>query len=112
MRISIIGTGYVGLVTGACLSDSGNTVYCIDNDENKINLLNKGIIPIYEPGLKELCDKNIKLKRLLFDSDLLKAVRNSDVIFIAVGTPPKENGEADLSNVFKVAESIALYMDK
>ncbi len=112
MRISIIGAGYVGLVTGVCLSDSGNTVYCIDNDENKINALNDGIIPIYEPGLKELCDKNAKLKRLLFDSDLLKAVSNSEVIFIAVGTPPKENGEADLSNVFKVAESIALYMDK
>ncbi len=111
MRISIIGTGYVGLVTGVCLSDSGNTVYCIDSDENKINLLNKGIIPIYEPGLKELCDKNAKLKRLLFDTDLPKAVKNSEVIFIAVGTPPKENGEADLLNVIKVAESIALSMD-
>jgi UDPglucose 6-dehydrogenase len=111
MHISIIGTGYVGLVTGVCLSDSGNNVYCIDNDENKINLLNKGIIPIYEPGLKELCDKNFRLKRLRFDSDLSKAVKNSEVIFIAVGTPPKENGEADLSNVFKVAESIALSMD-
>jgi UDPglucose 6-dehydrogenase len=111
MHISIIGTGYVGLVTGVCLSDAGNTVYCIDNDEDKINSLNKGIIPIYEPGLKELCDKNAKLKRLLFDSDLSKAVKNSEVIFIAVGTPPRENGEADLSNVFKVAESIALSMD-
>ena len=111
MRISIIGTGYVGLVTGVCLSDSGNTVYCIDNDKDKINSLNKGIIPIYEPGLKELCDKNAKLKRLLFDSDLSKAVKNSEVIFIAVGTPPKDNGEADLSNVFKVAESIAASMD-
>ncbi len=107
MNISIIGTGYVGLVTGACLSDSGNTVYCVDNDTNKVSSLNNGIIPIYEPGLKELVDKNVKNERLIFTEDMDFAVKKTDVIFIAVGTPPQENGEADLSNVFRVAESIA-----
>ena len=107
MNIGIIGTGYVGLVTGVCLADSGNNVYCVDNDKNKISLLNSGVIPIYEPGLEELMLKNIKNERLIFTEDLDFAVKKTDVIFIAVGTPPQGNGEADLSNVFKVAESIA-----
>ena len=111
MNISIVGTGYVGLVTGVCLADSGNTVYCVDNDENKIKSLKAGVIPIYEPGLKELTDKNVKLNRLYFTKDLHEAVGKTDVVFIAVGTPPQDNGEADLSNVFKVAESIADSID-
>jgi UDPglucose 6-dehydrogenase len=107
MNICIVGTGYVGLVTGVCLADSGNTVYCVDNDENKIKSLTGGIMPIYEPGLKELADKNVKSKKLYFTQDLKSAVKKSDVVFIAVGTPPQDNGDADLSNVFKVAEDIA-----
>ena len=75
MKISIVGTGYVGLVTGVCLADSGNTVYCVDNDESKIKSLKSGIIPIYEPGLKELTDKNVKLGRLYFTKDLKEAVK-------------------------------------
>ena len=111
MNISIVGTGYVGLVTGVCLADSGNTVYCVDNDESKIKSLKSGAIPIYEPGLKELTDKNVKLGRLYFTKDLKEAVKKTDVVFIAVGTPPQDNGEADLSNVFKVAETIADCID-
>ncbi len=111
MKISIVGTGYVGLVTGVCLADSGNTVYCVDNDESKIKSLKSGIIPIYEPGLKELTDKNVKLGRLYFTKDLKEAVKKTDAVFIAVGTPPQDNGEADLSNVFKVAETVAGTID-
>ena len=111
MKISIVGTGYVGLVTGVCLADSGNTVYCVDNDESKIKSLKSGIIPIYEPGLKELTDKNVKLGRLYFTKDLKEAVKKTDAVFIAVGTPPQDNGEADLSNVFRVAENIADTID-
>ncbi len=111
MRISIIGTGYVGLVTGVCFADSGNTVLCVDNDKDKINQLHRGIIPIYEPGLKELCDKNVSGKRLFFTSDLKEAVKNSEVVFIAVGTPSQDNGEADLSNIFSVVKEIAVAID-
>ncbi len=111
MNISIIGTGYVGLVTGVCLADSGNTVYCVDNDESKIKSLKTGVIPIYEPGLKELADKNVKLNRLYFTKDIREALKKTDVVFIAVGTPPLDNGEADLSNVFNTAECIADSID-
>ncbi|MHB1661369.1 MAG: UDP-glucose dehydrogenase family protein [bacterium] len=111
MNICIVGTGYVGLVTGVCLADSGNTVYCVDNDENKIKSLAGGIMPIYEPGLKELADKNVKSKKLYYTQDLKSAVKKSDAVFIAVGTPPQDNGDADLSNVFKVAEDIADSID-
>ena len=111
MKISIVGAGYVGLVTGVCLADSGNTVYCVDNDDARIKALNKGVIPIYEPGLKELADKNVKNKKLFFTKNLHDAVKETDVVFIAVGTPPQDNGDADLSNVFKVAESIAEAID-
>ena len=89
MRLCIIGTGYVGLVTGVCFSDLGNTVYCVDKDLNKINSLNKGFVPIYEPGLEEILKKNYKQKRLFFTNNLKQAVSNSDVIFICVGTPTK-----------------------
>lgn len=112
MKISIVGTGYVGLVTGVCLADAGNIVNCVDNDDDKIKALKKGVIPIYEPGLKELVDKNVKNGKLFFTKDLEGAVLKSDVVFIAVGTPPMENGEADLSGVFSVAESIADSIDR
>ncbi len=112
MNITIIGTGYVGLVTGVCLADSGNTVYCVDNDRTKIKELSGGVMPIYEPGLKELADKNVKNKKLFFTKDLRDALKKTDVIFIAVGTPPQDNGDADLSNVFRVAEDIAGFIDR
>lgn len=110
MNISIIGSGYVGLVSGACFSELGNRVICADNDQHKINGLKKGIIPIYEPGLEELIGRNVRNKRLFFTSRINDAVRLSEIIFIAVGTPPLENGEADLSCIEKVAHSIASNM--
>ena len=107
MKLCMIGTGYVGLVSGVCFSDLGNTVYCVDKDVNKINSLNKGLVPIYEPGLEEILKKNHKQKRLFFTSDLKKAVQNSDVIFICVGTPTKKNSNsADLKFVFNVANQL------
>ena len=111
MDISIIGSGYVGLVTGACLSELGNKVICADNDSKKIAWLKKGIVPIYEPGLKELIANNIKRKRLKFSSSIPEAVKSCGIIFIAVGTPSLENGEADLTCVENVARNIALHMD-
>ena len=110
MNICIIGSGYVGLVTGACFADLGNKVICIDNDEKKIAKLKKGVIPIYEPGLEELIKRNKKEGRLFFSSNLKEAVRKSEVIFISVGTPPRDNGEADLSFVEHVSRDIALSM--
>ncbi len=108
MKLCMIGTGYVGLVSGVCFSDLGNDVICVDKDIDKINLLKKGKIPIYEPGLSELAIKNYKNKRLSFSSDLKKSVKNSDVIFICVGTPTKKNGSsADLSQVFSVAKELS-----
>jgi len=109
----MIGTGYVGLVSGACFSDLGNDVICVDKDKNKINSLKKGKIPIYEPGLSELVIKNFKNKRLTFSSDLKTSVRNSDIIFICVGTPTKKNGSsADLSQVFNVAKELSSSINK
>ncbi|MFA5115007.1 MAG: UDP-glucose/GDP-mannose dehydrogenase family protein [Candidatus Omnitrophota bacterium] len=111
MKISIIGSGYVGLVSGACFAELGNSVVCADNNARKITQLQKGIIPIYEPGLEELIVKNAAKKRLRFTSSIKEAVKSSEVIFIAVGTPPLENGEADLTGIENVARNIALYMD-
>jgi UDPglucose 6-dehydrogenase len=109
----MIGTGYVGLVSGVCFSDLGNTVYCVDKDKKKIDLLNNGIVPIYEPGLEEILKKNHKQKRLIFTSDLKKAVKNSDIIFICVGTPTKKNSNsADLKYVFKVANELKKVITK
>jgi len=105
-NITVIGTGYVGLVSGAGLSDFGNQVVCADIDESKIRLLNAGKIPIFEPGLKEIVDRNVISNRLTFTTNVSKAVRESEVIFIGVGTPEGKNGEADLSSVFSVAETI------
>ncbi len=103
----MIGTGYVGLVSGVCFADLGNDVVCVDKDVNKINLLKKGKIPIYEPGLSELVLKNYKNKRLTFSTDLKKSIYTSDVIFICVGTPTKKSGSsADLSQIYNVASEI------
>jgi UDPglucose 6-dehydrogenase len=107
MHICVVGTGYVGLVTGACLADLGMNVTCVDNDEKKIDMLLRGEMPIYEPGLDALVIKNARAERLHFTTDLGTAIRRSLAIFIAVGTPPKEDGSADLSYVIQVAESIA-----
>lgn len=106
MQICVIGTGYVGLVVGTCLAEMGNNVICIDNDTNKLELLEKGIVPIYEPGLEDLIKVNVGEKRLQFSSDLKYGVENSQVCFIAVGTPQSEDGAADLQYVEAVAESI------
>ena len=107
MKLCMIGTGYVGLVSGVCFSDLGNTVYCVDKDINKIESLNNGNIPIYEPGLEEILKKNYKQKRLIFTNDLKKAVLKSDIIFICVGTPTKKNSNsADLKFVFNVVKEL------
>lgn len=106
MKIGIVGTGYVGLVTGTCFSEVGLEVVCIDIDQKKINNLNNGILPIYEPGLKELVVSNHQKGRLQFSTDLKPSVQNADVIFIAVGTPPGEDGSADLKYVLGVAAEI------
>jgi len=104
----MIGTGYVGLVSGACFADLGNTVYCVDKDQEKIDMLNSGEIPIYEPGLKEIVKKNYLSNRLIFTNDLPKAVGHSNIIFICVGTPTlKKSKSADLSFVFDVAKEIS-----
>jgi UDPglucose 6-dehydrogenase len=107
MHICVVGTGYVGLVTGACLADFGINVTCVDNDEHKIAKLLEGDIPIYEPGLDTLVEKNARAGRLHFSTELAPAIQNALAIFIAVGTPPKEDGSADLSYVVQVAEEIA-----
>jgi len=113
MKLCMIGTGYVGLVSGVCFSDVGNTVYCVDKDQKKIDLLNKGIVPIFEPGLEEILKKNYKQNRLIFTTDLKKAVLNSDIIFICVGTPTKKNSNsADLKYVFSAAKDLKKIIKK
>ena len=108
MKLCMIGTGYVGLVSGVCFSDLGNDVICVDKDLSKINQLKRGKIPIYEPGLEELVLKNYKNKRLSFSSNLSESVKKSDIIFICVGTPTKKGGSgADLSQIFNVAKEIS-----
>ena len=97
MNIAVIGTGYVGLVAGSCFAESGNDVWCVDNDVDKVERLKKGVIPIYEPGLPEIVDRNVREERLTFTTDLDAAVRKSFVIFIAVGTPPTPTGAAEKS---------------
>lgn len=111
MRIAVVGTGYVGLVAGACLSDTGFDVYCVDIDENKIERLKRAEIPIYEPGLEQLVQRNLEDGRLRFTTDIREAVQQSDVIFIAVGTPPDEDGSADLKHVLGVAAAIGEHMN-
>jgi UDPglucose 6-dehydrogenase len=111
MNITIIGTGYVGLVTGACLADIGNNVFCLDVDPRKIATLNEGGIPIYEPGLGELVESNVAAKRLAFSTDIEASVAHGDIQFIAVGTPPDEDGSADLQYVLAAARNIGKYMN-
>ena len=113
MKLCMIGTGYVGLVSGVCFSDLGNDVICVDKDNNKINNLKNGKIPIYEPGLEELVKKNIKNNRLNFSTNLKESVRKSDIIFICVGTPTKKNSNsADLSQVYSVGKEISKSINK
>ncbi len=111
MHIAVIGTGYVGLVTGACFAEFGVEVTCVDVDENKIDRLNQGIIPIYEPGLDQIVEKNSKAGRLHFTTDIKTAVEQALVIFLAVGTPPKEDGSPDMCFYQSAAKSIAEYMN-
>ncbi|TNE30764.1 MAG: UDP-glucose/GDP-mannose dehydrogenase family protein [Bacteroidetes bacterium] len=111
MKIAIVGTGYVGLVTGACLSEVGINVTCIDVDEKKIENLKKGILPIYEPGLEEIVERNFKKGRLQFSTDLASSIQDAEVAFIAVGTPPGEDGSADLKYVLQVAQGIGESMN-
>ena len=111
MRIAVVGTGYVGLVTGTCFANSGNTVTCLDIDAEKIARLNRGEIPIYEPGLEELVVRSAKAGRLLFTTDTATAIRAAQVVFLAVGTPPSADGSADLSSLWKVVDSIAPHLD-
>jgi len=110
MKISCMGCGYVGLVAGTCLADMGNEVTCCDIDKVKINKLKRGVIPIYEPGLNDMFERNVKGKRLRFSSDMKTTIKNSDVIFVTVGTPPGKNHEADLCAVESVAELIGKNM--
>ena len=112
MNIAIVGTGYVGLVSGTCFSDMGINVTCVDVDQTKIDNLKKGIIPIYEPGLEEMVKKNVKAKRLKFETDLTKVLDEVDVVFSAVGTPPDEDGSADLKYVLAVARTIGQNINK
>jgi len=110
-KVAIFGTGYVGLVTGVCIADFGINVICVDIDKEKIDGLNNGKIPIYEPGLDVFLERNIRAERIQFTTDAKKAIEESNVLFIAVGTPPKENGEADMQYVYAVAETIGEYIN-
>ncbi len=111
MKLAVVGTGYVGLVAGACLAETGHTVICVDKDQSKIDILLKGELPIYEPGLLEIVEHAVKKERLIFSTDLPSAVRESQVIFIAVGTPSDEDGSADLQHVLAVAKEIGTSMN-
>jgi len=112
MNISIVGTGYVGLVSGACFAELGAKVYCIDTNKDKIDKLKNGVIPIYEPGLEDLVHRNAKAGRLLFSTDLTESLNEVEILFIAVGTPPGEDGSADLSYVIDVASVIGRNLEK
>lgn len=112
MNISIVGTGYVGLVSGACFAELGATVWCIDTNREKIDGLNRGVMPIYEPGLEDLVRRNVKAGRLHFSTDLTESLGTVEILFIAVGTPPGEDGSADLSHVLAVAKKIGENLEK
>src|SRR5712671_18205 len=112
MKIAVVGTGYVGLVLGACLSENGNTVACVDKDENKVATLTAGKMTIYEPGLEEIVRRNVSEERLTFTTDLPSSVKASDIVFIAVGTPQGEDGSADLKHVLDVARAIGRAINK
>ncbi|RYG10998.1 MAG: UDP-glucose/GDP-mannose dehydrogenase family protein, partial [Burkholderiales bacterium] len=110
MNVTLIGTGYVGLVTGACLADLGNNVFCLDVDQSKIDQLNRGEMPIYEPGLKDVIERNVEAGRLVFSTDVAASVAHARIQFIAVGTPPDEDGSADLQHVIAAAANIGRHM--
>jgi UDPglucose 6-dehydrogenase len=112
MKIAVIGTGYVGLVTGACFADSGNDVTCVDIDQSKIDRLNRGEIPIYEPGLGEMVQENQAAERLRFTTELTEAVKTAEIVYLAIGTPQSDNGAADLTALWKVVDSIAPHLRK
>src|SRR5713101_7149425 len=112
MKIAVVGTGYVGLVVGACLAENGNSVICVDKDDAKIHTLAAGNMPIYEPGLEEMVRRNHAEERLTFTTDLASAVRTSEIVFIAVGTPQGEDGSADLNHVLSVARDAGRAMNK
>ena len=112
MKIAVVGTGYVGLVVGACLAENGNEVTCIDKDTAKIGTLESGKMPIYEPGLEELVRRNHANRRLTFSTDLRSSVDRAEVVFIAVGTPQGEDGAADLSHVLDVARDVGRALSK
>ena len=111
MKVTIVGSGYVGLVTGACLAELGNTIFCLDLDQQKIDLLNSGGVPIYEPGLQEMIARNRAAGRIQFSTDIAAAVNHGEIQFIAVGTPPDEDGSADLQYVLSAARNIGKYMN-
>jgi UDPglucose 6-dehydrogenase len=110
MKIGVVGTGYVGLVTGTCFADSGNTVTCLDINADKIARLNKGEVPIYEPGLEEMVERNAAAGRLKFTTDTAAAIKDAEVVFLAVGTPPAADGSADLSALWKVVDTIGPHL--
>ncbi|MDE2287461.1 MAG: UDP-glucose/GDP-mannose dehydrogenase family protein, partial [Burkholderiales bacterium] len=110
MKVTIIGTGYVGLVTGACLAELGNDVFCLDIDQRKIDILNSGGVPIHEPGLQEIIDRNRASGRMVFSTDIAASVAHGQIQFIAVGTPPDEDGSADLQYVLAAARNIGRHM--
>src|SRR5215467_8678795 len=112
MNIGVIGVGYVELIAGACFAESGNDVVCVDIDTARIEKLKQGVVPIYEPGLADLIDRNVREERLAFTNDIEAAVRKSFILFIAVGTPTGSSGEADLKAVFEVADDIGRLMDR
>ena len=109
MKIAIVGTGYVGLVSGACFAELGADVTCVDVDQEKINSLNNGVIPIYEPGLSDIVQRNMKANRLHFITDLTACVNDVEIVFCAVGTPPDEDGSADLKYVLEVAKTVGMH---
>src|SRR5437762_1023835 len=106
MKIAVVGTGYVGLVTGTCFAETGNTVICVDIDKTKIERMNRGHVPIYEPGLEEIFHRNIQEERLAFTTKLAEAVKEAEIIFLALPTLPNSNGSADLSYILGVAEDL------
>src|SRR5438477_1891277 len=112
MKIAVVGSGYVGLVVGGCLAENGNTVVCIDKDESKVRTLAAGKMPIYEPGLEEIIRRNRNEERLSFATELAGAVRKSEIVFIAVGTPQGEDGSADLQHVLGVARDVGRSMNR
>src|SRR5262245_49510476 len=110
MKIAMIGTGYVGLVTGTCLAESGNDVTCVDINQARIDGLNRGEVPIYEPGLSELVNRNATVGRLKFSTDSTSAVQGAHLVFLAVGTPSRDDGSADLQYLWKAAEAFAPHL--